>query len=236
MLPSGKYQVARPGHPSRQLTLAGINLGLASGEVMADDQYWIKGMSRWERVNDLPGVIIPTTPRTRAPMATAGASQPPMRGAETRSPTSSSIPNGNLSFWAKPEANVRLAVWSPLSYILLSVFFTPVVGSALILQNHRATEEIVWRGIAWFWLVVWSASLLVGFSLFFAAVPCGPVLYWMVGFGALAVAWVFTCALPHSGFLSARSFDAAWRTDWGKPLGFGFLGWVLVFTAYLLTR
>jgi phosphoglycerol transferase MdoB-like AlkP superfamily enzyme len=152
------------------------------------------------------------------------------------SPARSATTPGNLSFWSQPETKPRLAVWSPVMYTLFSAFFTPLLGSVLIAQNHRATEETVWRGISWFWLAVWSAFLVVGLSLHFAAIPCGPLVYWIVGFIALSIGWFFTCALPHRGFLQSRSFDAAWRTDWGKPVGFGFLAWVIVFTVFLLTR
>lgn len=239
MLPSGKYQVARPGQPSRQMTLSEINLGLASGEVMPEDQYWAKGMSGWERVSALNGVVIPSSPRTRvSPDAPPGSRLPSgntNHALPARGPAASAAP-GSLSYWAQPDTKPRLAVWSPVAYTLLSVFFTPLVGTILIAQNHRATEETVWRGISWFWMVAWSGFLLVGLALYFAKVACGSPLYWGLGACALIVTWFFTCALPHREFLHARSFDAAWRTDWGKPVGFGFLAWVLVFTTFLLTR
>jgi hypothetical protein len=239
MLPSGKYQIARPGQPSRQMTLSEINLGLASGEVMPEDQYWVKGLPRWERVSDLSGVILPISPRTRPPIPTTSVSRPPMGNAEPsssiRSTTSAATP-ANLSFWAQPETKPRLAVWSPVAYLLLSIVFTPLMGAALIAQNHRATEETVWRGIAWFWVVVWTGFLLSAASFHFAAISCGQPLYWIIGFGVLVVGWFFTSALPHQGFLRTRSFEAAWRSDWGKPVGLGFLSWVIVFVAFLLSR
>ena len=241
MLPSGKYQVARPGHPSRQMTLSEINLGLASGEVMPDDQCWVKGTPHWVRVSDLQGVLIPSSPRTRPATTTASAVGRPL--VENTEPTEvgqggTAVPAAPiaLSFWAHPETKPRLAVWSPVAYTLLSVVFTPLLGTVLIAQNHRATGETVWRGIAWFWLMVLSVFLLAGASLHLADIPCGPPLYWIYGFIALTIGWFFTCALPHRSFLHARSFDAAWRSDWGKPVGCGFLAWVIVFTIFLLTR
>jgi len=237
MLPSGKYQIARLGQPSRQMTLSEINYGLASGEVMPDDQYWIKGMPRWERISDLSGVILPTSPKTRAPMVPSTVSRSTVASPEPVISTNrNGSASGNLSFWSQPETKPRLAVWAPITYLLLSVAFTPLTGTVLIAQNHRATEETTWRGIAWFWLVVWSAFFIVGLSLHFAAVPCGPPMYWLLGFISLSVAWFFTCALPHRGFLHTRSYEAAWRNDWGKPVGFGFLAWVIVFTVYLLSH
>ena len=123
-----------------------------------------------------------------------------------------------------------------MAFLLLSVFFSPLMGSVLIAQNHRAAGEKIWRGVSWFWVVVWAVFLLVAFSLQFAAVPCGPVHYWIMACLGLSAFWFFTCALPHHGFLHARSFDAAWRSDWGKPVGFGFLGWVILFTVFLLSH
>jgi len=236
MLPSGKYQIARPGTPSRQMTLTEINLGLASGEVMPEDQYWSKGMPRWERVSDLAGVILPNSLKTRAPLATTVVRRTAAVVAEPVASIRNIPMPGDLSFWAQPETKPRLAVWSPVMYTMLSAFFTPLAGTVLIAQNHRATEETVWRGVAWFWLVVWSLFLLTGLSLHFAAIPCGPPLYWILASGALAIGWFFTCALPHREFLHTRAFEAAWRTDWGKPVGYGFLAWVVVFTVFLLTR
>ena len=238
MLPTGKYQIARPGQPSRQMSLSEINFGLASGEVMPDDQFWIKGMPRWERVRELAGVILPTSPKTRPPVANAANGS--RSSAAVAEPVvfqnHGSSGAENLSFWAQPETKPRVAVWSPVMYTVLSAFFTPLIGSLLIAQNHRATGETIWRGVSWFWLVVWSGFLLTGLSLHFCSVPCGPILYWIVGFMAFSAAWFFTCALPHRSFLQTRPFDAAWRTDWGKPVGFGFLAWVIVFTVFLLTR
>jgi len=219
------------------MTLSEINYGLASGEVMPDDQYWVKGMPRWERVSNLSGVNLPVSPKPRTPLVTAGPSRSMAFVAEPMvSPTRGGATSGDLSFWSQPETKPRLAVWSPVMYTLLSAFFTPLIGTVLIAQNHRATEETVWRGVSWFWLVVWSTFLLAGFSLRFAAVPCGSTLDWVLAFFALSIGWFFTCALPHRSFLHARSFDAAWRTDWGKPIGFGFLAWMIIFTVFLLTR
>lgn len=223
MLPSGKFQIARPGRPSRQMTMSEINLGLASGDVLPEDQYWVKGMPRWERVGSLSGVIISAAPKTRTP--TTGVDDFDL----TAAPASP-------SFWPRPETKPRLRMWSPGLYGLLSVFFTPLMGTILIAQNHRAAQETTWSGIVWFWLIVWSGYLFTAVSLHLAAIPCGPLVYWIYGGGALAIVWLFTCGLPHRRFLNTRNFEAAWRVDWGKPVGFGFLAWMVVFTIYLLTR
>jgi len=210
-----------------------INLGLASGEVRPDDQYWLNGMSRWERVSSLAGVIIPATPKVLTPVAAVPGSRPPIAFGSARD---AAISAGNQSFWSRSETRPRLGVWSPGMYILLSFIFTPLMGSFMMAQNHRATQESTWRGITMFWLVTWSSFLLTAIALHFAAIPCGEPVYWIAGYVALVIIWSFTCALPHRRFLNARTFEAAWRADWGKPVGFGLLGWMIVFTVYLLTR
>ncbi|MFT3784276.1 MAG: hypothetical protein QM790_19890 [Nibricoccus sp.] len=236
MLQNGKYQIATPGQSSRPMSLSEINLGLASGEVMPDDQYWFKGMPRWEKVRDLPGVILPPTPKARVSTGAAAAAHPFETKTAATMTTRGSGPSGTLSFWSQPEHRPRLSVWSPTVYLWLSLFFTPLTGTVLVAKNHRATEETIWRPIAWFWVVFWTLFIAAAVSLYFAAVPCGTLVQWGIGYGVLLVMWYFTCALPHGNFLRARSFEAGWRRDWGKPLGFGFLAWVVVATVYLLTR
>lgn len=236
MLNSGKYQIAVQGQSSRPMSLSEVNLGLASGEVMPEDQYWLKGMPRWEKVKDMPGVILPATPKTRLANGTAAPSHTPETRKESPVQNRGSNSSGSLSFWAQPDHRPRLWVWSPAMYLGLSVFFTPLMGSVLVAQNHRATDETVWKPIAWFWLVVWSMFVAAAISLNFAAVPCGPPLYWGIGYGALGIGWCFTCAIPHRNFLNTRTFEAAWRSDWGKPIGFGFIAWIVIATVFLLTR
>ncbi len=210
-----------------------INLGLASGDVLPDDQYWVKGMPRWERVSSLPGVIIPTLLKTYSSTASVRPSRPPIVVGGASDATAASE---NLSFWSRPDAKPRLAVWSPSMYLLLSFFFTPLMGTIMIAQNHSATQETTWRGIAWFWLMVWGGFVVAAITLHFAATPYAAPMYWIIGYATLVVGWTFTCAMPHRRFLTARTFEAAWRVDWGKPVGFGLLAWMVVFTVYLLTR
>lgn len=230
--------MARPGQPSRQMSLAEINLALASGEVLPEDQYWIKGMSRWESVSDVPGAIVPASPRTRPPVVASVAARPmSVKHTEPNAPrTSSGGPQEPLSFWTEPTTKPQLAVWSPVAYTLLSVFLTPLAGSILVVQNHRATEETAWRGIAWFWIVAWACFLAAPLGLLVFRVAPGHLEIWGAGYAFLSICWFFTCALPHRSFLQQRTFDAAWRSDWGKPAGVGFLAWVLVGTAVLLTH
>jgi len=231
MLPSRKYQIARPGCPSRQMTMSEINLGLASGDVLPSDQYWIKGMSRWERVTSMSDVIIPTAP-THAQKSSASEDRPlTLRVDDYAIATADHLP-----FWSRRETKPRIALWSPGLYTFLSVFFTPLLGTILIAQNHRASRETTWQAIAWFWLIAWCGFLLTAISLHFGGVSCGSAMHWVLGFGLLVIVWLFTCALPHRAFLNARTFEAEWRTDWGKPVGFGSLAWMVVFAVYLLTR
>ncbi|MFT3867635.1 MAG: hypothetical protein QM715_03950 [Nibricoccus sp.] len=236
MLNSGKYQIATPGQSSRPMSLSEVNLGLASGEVMPDDQYWVKGMPRWEKVKDLPGVIVPATPKTRLANGSTNQTQLLEPRKDPNSPNRSAGTPGTLSFWAQPDHRPRISIWSPAMYFGLSVFFTPLMGSVLMAQNHRATSETVWRGISWFWIAVWTLAVVAALSLYFAAIPCGPLLYWGIGYVALFIGWCFTGAIPHRNFLNARTFEAAWRTDWGKPLGFGITAWIGIAAAFLLTR
>lgn len=236
MLNSGKYQIATPGQSSRPMSLSEVNLSLASGEVMPDDQYWVKGMPRWEKVRDLPGVIVPATPKTRLVNGTTNPTHSPEARNDQRVPNRGASTPGTLSFWAQPDHRPRISIWSPAMYFGLSVFFTPLMGSVLMAQNHRTTAETVWSGISWFWIAVWALVATAVISLHFAGVPCGSPLSWGIGYIALVVGWCFTCALPHCNFLNTRTFEAAWRRDWGKPVGFGITAWIAVATIFLLTR
>jgi len=236
MMTSGKYQIAASGQSSRPMTLSEVNLGLASGEVMPEDQYWIKGMPRWEKVKEIPGVILPATPKTRLANGTAAPTNTPETRRDVGVQNRGSNGTGTLSFWSQPDYRPRLAVWSPAMYLGLSVIFTPLMGSVMVAQNHRATDEKVWIGISWFWLVVWLLFVTTAASLYLGAVPCGSPLYWGIGYGCLGIGWFFTCAIPHRNFINTRTFEAAWRSDWGKLLGLGFAAWAVIAAVYLLTR
>lgn len=236
MMHSGKYQIATPGQSSRPMSLSEINLGLASGEVLPEDQYWSKGMPRWEKVKDMPGVLIPSTPKNRVVNDASAPTQPKDGRSAVGIQNQNNGTTGSLSFWSQPDHRPRLAVWSPTMYFWLSVIFTPLVGTVMMVQNHRATDERIWRGIASFWLMIWSAFVVAAVALHFSDVPCGSPLYWGIGYATLAIGWCFTCAFPHHNFLRARTYEAAWRSDWGKLVGISFTAWVVIITVFLLTR
>jgi hypothetical protein len=236
MLNSGKYLIAAPGQASRPMTLSDVNLGLASGEVLPDDQYWIKGMPRWEKVREMQGVILPPTPKVRVQNGSSTSVQTAQARPDAGPQNRAGAASGTLSFWAQPDHKPRAAVWSPAMYLGLSIPFTPLMGTIMVVQNHRAAAETVWRGIALFWLVVWAVVVVAAGSLHLASIPCGPPMYWLIGYGLLVLGWCFTCALPHGKFLNTRAFEAAWRSSWGRPLAFGFAGWIVVAAVYFLTR
>jgi hypothetical protein len=110
------------------------------------------------------------------------------------------------------------------------------MGTVMIVQNHRAAGETIWRSIGWFWLVVWAVAVVTAASLHLASVPCGLPLYWVAGYVLLAVFWIFTCAIPHAKYLHSRAFEASWRDSWAKPLAFGVAGWIVIAVVFLLTR
>jgi hypothetical protein len=137
------------------------------------------------------------------------------------------------SFWLQP-ARPSLRFWSSVSYTLASVVLTPLLGSLLIDANHRMAQERTWRTIPLFWCVVWGLYLLAVLTdEFIEGMQHWP--WWAGVYCAMGLFWFFTCALPHRLFLRQQPNDIEWRGDWGRPLGFGFLAFVLYFSAFILS-
>lgn len=246
------YLVASGTGPSRQMTMPEIMAALSTGELSIEDHFWQEGRPRWEPLGTIPGLRARVSqagppaaqpkppPRPSVPAAPnrAPGSGPRDLGAPLPGPWAVNAPPDakvqTLDFWAQP-AKPRYAFWSAVSYTLVSLIFTPLVGSLFIFRNHKHAGERTWRIIPIFWMVVWAA-FIVATLVERIAFKGQNWLPYLIGFGGLWVFWFFTCALPHRNYLKAQPADVGWRSDWAKPLGFGFLGLVIYVIVMLLVR
>ena len=188
------------------------------------------------------GTQSPPPPRTYLPPKRAPRpenrqytppSMPPPPARDSPPPATGRDDDRQSSFWLQ-STRPRLRFWSPVSYTLVSVFFTPLLGTLLIDANHRMAQERTWRTIPMFWSVVWGAYLIAVLTDKFAeGTRHWPL--WAGAYCAMGIFWFFTCALPHRLFLRQQPNDVEWRGDWGRPLGFGFLTIVIYFSAFILS-
>lgn len=249
------YLVARGTEPSRKMTIPAIAVAIAAGELSLDDQYWQEGRTHWEPLRAIPGLSArvaqigspragTSAPRSKPRQSTRGQQPSPGIGFQPNVAALPSNPWGDTvpqnagtkpaDFWAL-TSKPRIRLWSAVSYTLASLVFTPLLGSIFIFRNHTQADERIWRGVPLFWIVAWISFIAA--TLVERVVFRGHHWPWyLAGFGALWVFWFFTCALPHRLFLKAQPTEVTWRSDWGKPLGFGFLGLVLYTIVMLLAR
>ncbi len=219
MLLAEKFQVAAHGQPAKTMSVADVNAAIARGELSPDDHYWAKGMSRWGKVRELPGVILPSD----QPVASPGNSAPPFTPEQA-------------AFWSQPKEKPCLWVWTYAVYCGLSIPFTPLLGAVLVLHNHRAMSEQSWVVGAWFWLCAWAVFVpgLCWYVLVDQAKS--HLLYLGIGYALVSVLWFFTSAFPHHLYIRKRGDELGKKQHWGKPAGIGFLGWMVVATLFLLRK
>lgn len=221
MSTASRYRVARPGQPSREMTLEEINQAVAAGALSPEDTYWREGMPKWEPLRALSGLIF-------SGAAAGGAPTPTKTGAAAaEAPRDKSWEAAN-SFWGGATPYALPTIWNPSGILGLSLFISPVVGAALVGRNAKAAgkPEGSFGATAWLWI---TATVMIFLAFAPLSATTVGVAWWLLPavYLVLWLGFTLACAWPHQRWVASEIGPRSRSATWAAPIWWSVLGWTV---------